>query len=227
MNSVGSALRQRAKRVVLPRGNRVRNIRFGIARGTRMRFDLHNGQLRLYLGLYEIELASSIRRLCRPGVPSYDLGAQYGYDGLAFAHLTRAPVLCVESQQELCPVISRNVAANPSIADFITVRHAFVGCGHGETTIDDLVAATFAPRFVKLDVEGSEVKALLGAQELLSTERPSLIVEVHSWELENECIDILRSHNYRITTVDPRRWLPDHRPTAHNRWLVGEPHSAG
>jgi hypothetical protein len=97
-----------------------------------------------------------------------------------------------------------------------------VGLGEGETSLDDLVAEHFIPRFVKMDIEGGEAKALRGAERLLSRHRPDLLIEVHGRQIEDECVDTLRSHNYHLSTVDPRRWIPDYRPLEHNRWLIAE-----
>jgi hypothetical protein len=78
----------------------------------------------------------------------------------------------------------------------------------------------FLPDFVKMDIEGGEFDALLGAERLLSERVPGLIVEVHSLEIEKQCGRFLQALGYKPIVVSPRRWLRDNRPTGHNRWLV-------
>jgi hypothetical protein len=56
----------------------------------------------------------------------------------------------------------------------------------------------------------------------LRERRPNLIIEVHSRELEDGCGRLLRGAGYSPKVVNPRRWLKDNRPGAHNRWLVAE-----
>jgi hypothetical protein len=55
------------------------------------------------------------------------------------------------------------------------------------------------------------------------TTGPSLLVEVHSVEQERRCLQVLSGHAYAdVQVVDPRRWLPDHRPAEHTAgwWLL-------
>lgn len=89
-------------------------------------------------------------------------------------------------------------------------------------TLDAVAAQTFTPDFIKMDIEWAELDALQGAQRILSTRKPGLIVETHSKELEAGCIDLLRGHGYEPKIVDQRRWFPDARTIPHNRWLVCE-----
>jgi hypothetical protein len=122
--------------------------------------------------------------------------------------------------------LRRNVAANPS-AD-VEIVHSAVTAGdahaEGTCTLDELAyerAGAFVPGFVKVDIEGAEFAALCGATKLLTSARPSLVIEVHSIALEKMCIDLVRSHGYGApTVVDQRRFFREHRPMAHNRWLV-------
>jgi hypothetical protein len=49
------------------------------------------------------------------------------------------------------------------------------------------------------------------------------IIETHSLDLENGCIELLRSAGFQ-TRVIPNGWwrvfIPELRPIAHNRWLA-------
>lgn len=49
-------------------------------------------------------------------------------------------------------------------------------------TLDDFVPTSFAPDFLKCDVEGAESKVFRGAQKLLAETRPGILCEMHSDE---------------------------------------------
>lgn len=88
-------------------------------------------------------------------------------------------------------------------------------------TLDGCAAAVgWDPDFIKLDVEGAEFDVLQGAAAMIERRHPHLVVEVHSVELEQACGTWLADRGYQPRVVNQRRVLKDHRPTAHNRWLV-------
>lgn len=77
-------------------------------------------------------------------------------------------------------------------------------------TIDDL-SALRSPNFIKLDIEGFEVKALQGAEETLHKHRPIWAIEVCRGHLAQQGAtpeqirDILHSHNYEIRLFIPEK----------------------
>lgn len=181
---------------------------------------------RMWLGLYENELAHHVRALCTAGSACFDIGAEGGFYALAFARLGGGRVLAVEANADTCARLRRSVAANPALAPSIEVRHAQVvgrtDAARGQVSLDDLAYGPggFVPDLVKLDVEGKERATLRGAARLLSERKPHLIVETHSGDLDDTCHEILVSHGYTVETVEPRRWLPEVRSATLNRWLV-------
>ncbi len=207
---------------MLPHGRRVRRLPMGIGRGLKMGVDFHRGETRLYLGLYEMELNRHLRALAHPRYRCFDLGGQYGYDALILAKLTGAPVVSVEALPELAVEIRQNAAANPGLARIDVV------CGYvdaeddgDKVTIDRLADLYGMPDLMKLDIEGGEVAALRGATKVLAARRPAILLEVHGADVEWECLALLRQAGYAPpTVVVPRRWLPEHRPLDHNRWLI-------
>jgi hypothetical protein len=211
------------KRMVLPTGLAVRRLPFGIGRGLRMGVDFHRGDTRAYLGLYEVELNRHLRRIARPGYRSFDIGGHQGYDALVLAKLTGAPVVSVECDPAYCAEIRGNIAVNRGLPR-IDIEQAFVAAeddGGARVTIDSLAGRYFVPDLLKLDIEGAEVDALRGATEVLARRRPAILLEVHGKDLEWECLAVLRAAGYDPpTVVDRRRWLPELRPLAHNRWLI-------
>jgi FkbM family methyltransferase len=66
----------------------------------------------------------------------------------------------------------------------------------GGVTLDQLLAASFPPGLVKIDIEGAEVEALRGAAALLRT-RPVILAEVGR-EGAEEATAILRAAGYRL-----------------------------
>ena len=64
-------------------------------------------------------------------------------------------------------------------------RHGRLGKGYGgmRTTLDEF-CQSLAPDFIKMDIEGAEYRALLGAERILATRRPLsllLFLEIHPW----------------------------------------------
>lgn len=209
------------KQALMPTKPVPRTVFAGLARGVRMRIDFAS-QTRMYLGLYEIELDRHLRRILRPGLLAFDVGAQHGYDALAIANRTVSPVAAFECDPGCLAGMRESFELNPRLARLIQLVEATVGNGPGDLRLDDWAYGQgFVPDFIKIDIEGSELRALESAERILQERRPSLIVEVHSPELEREAGRLLVTHGYRIVVVSQRRLLPDHRPLGrHNRWLV-------
>jgi hypothetical protein len=176
--------------------------------------------MRLYLGLYEVELNRWIRRLAVPHSGCFDVGGEHGYDALMLASLNvDAPVISFEANPESCRRIRQNAELN-GLGARIDVKEGFVGNGSDSTiSLDRVAEQTYWPGFVKMDIEGSEGDALAGSSRLLAR-CPNWLVEVHGREAERICLQQFADAGFDIDIVNPRRWLPDRRPMAHNRWVV-------
>jgi hypothetical protein len=212
-------MKQAVKRIVFG-SPRPRRLPLGLARGIRMHIDFAT-QTHHYFGLYEAELNRHLRPILRRGVRSFDIGVQHGYDSLLIAQRTGAPVAAFERDEACFEEMERNFALNPQLEPLIRPVHGTVGNGAGEIGLDQWAYHDgFVPDFIKLDIECGELSALRSAERLLEARKPSLVIEVHTLELERECGRLLTRHGYRPAIVNPRRLLPDHRPDAHNRWLI-------
>ncbi len=220
-----SAAAPAIKNLMLPAGPTLRRLPCGIGRGVRLEIDFRH-HTKLFLGLYEVELNRIIRALCLPGTSCFDVGAQSGYDALVFAKLAGARVRSFECDAAAAEDIRRTFANNLGLRGQLDMIEATVAAqtaaARQELSLDEAAYGPngFVPDLVKIDVDGAELQALLGATRLLHERHPHLIVETHSLELEIGCIEVLRSAGYQPTIVNQRAWLRDHRPIAHNRWLV-------
>jgi hypothetical protein len=210
-----------ARSVLLPEGEAVRRVPFGIGAGIRTRIDFAWDSA-FYFGLYERELDPWIRKLVRPGTRAFDVGGYRGWTALVFARLSGAPVLVFEPNPANADLIERNAAV--SGMDVRVVR-SLVGAreGDGWTTLDRAAEGHFPPGFIKMDIEGAEVDALSGARRVLRELRPALIIEVHGVDKERGTLEILRDAGYEPRIVDQRRaLLKEERAEGHNRWVVCE-----
>jgi len=202
----------------------MRTVRLGLGRGLRIQADLERHK-RLLVGLYEIELDRWLRLVCRTGYGAFDVGGQLGYDALVLAKRTGGRVVTFECDASWCDAIRRAISANPSVGQRIDLVQAFVGADDdtaaGRVSLDAHAARVgWDPDVVKLDIEGAEHDALKGAAELIARRRPHLIVEVHSAQLERECGAWLVERGYKPRVLSQRSFMPDYRPTSHNRWLI-------
>lgn len=172
-----------------------------------------------------------------PGETAMDFGAGTGDTALAFAAAvgSKGRVLAVEPTPSEREVQARNLALNPTLAARIVpvdaavsdtrdqtvslggeTTHAHVsddavsGAPHAvTTTIDALVAAQNLNRldFIKLDIEGMELRALQGARHSLARFRPKLAVCIyHGWQIFEVVpwmCDALRGYDLHLETHAP------------------------
>ena len=207
---------QALKRRVLPPPG-PRRLPAGIGRGLRLRVDFQS-EMRLYLGLYEIELNRHLRRLCKPGVACFDVGGCMGYDALVLARLSGSSVVSFEADPAACERMRANFSLNPESSQ-IRIVEGTVGAAGANVTVDGAAAGFGIPGFVKIDVEGDELEVLRGAEKTIDDHRPSLIVETHSRELEHRCGAFLVERGYQPLVVRQRDVWKERRDD-DNRWLV-------
>jgi hypothetical protein len=219
MSALGS-LAHIGKNALVPKGADFRKVLFGPAAGCVMHLDLQNN-FTVYVGLYERELRPHFRSLVRRGYNCFDVGGKGGYYALLLAKQSRGKIVSFECEKIAAEEMRRTFAKNPYAIETV---EGFVGDqNQGENvTLDAVAARTFVPDFIKMDIEGAEAKALVGARAILAGRKPSLIIEVHGREIEDECLSTLRSHGYQPKVVTQRSILKETRPLGHNRWLVCE-----
>ena len=146
--------------------------RLGLGRGLVMEIDFAR-DARMWLGLYEIELATvSCRALRRGWNVLRHRRRESATTRSPSPGSARGRVLAVEADAGVYARLERSIAANPTLSPLIVVRQASVarvtdGARGRSVSIDDLAYGHggFVPDLVKLDVEGSEVAALRGRAE--------------------------------------------------------------
>jgi len=69
-------------------------------------------------------------------------------------------------------------------------------------SLDDFARTAPPPDIIKCDVEGAEVEALRGAQDLIEKHRPRIVCEMHSTENEHDFRQILQQRDYDFFVVD-------------------------
>jgi len=183
-----------------------------------------------------------VKRLLPAGSVICDIGANFGYYSLALAEFLKRDcrVLAFEPSPETRARLERNIALN-QLRDTVTVipcalsdapgsarmtsRKGNSGATYirndGETevevvTLDDVCARHRLSRldFVKIDVEGFELKVLKGGERCLRAFRPILLVELMAEQLERagtspaEVATLLRDCGYALYVPRRKRLLP-------------------
>ncbi len=69
-------------------------------------------------------------------------------------------------------------------------------------TIDELAERFQVPDVIKIDIEGAEEKALMGARKVLEMGHPVLYIAVHSRQIAANVISILSSYNYSVRSLN-------------------------
>jgi Methyltransferase FkbM domain len=205
---------------VLPGGKAFRRLPFGPIAGCTMKLNFHY-DLRLYLGLYEIETQKWFPRLIRPGYRSFDVGGAGGYDALLLSKLSNGGrVVSFECEdnliEEMQETFRRNSYPIEAVKAFVSDQD-----GDGFMSLDSAAQRFFVPDFIKIDIEGAEDKALVAAKSLITERKPNMIVEVHGKDIEERCIATLKTYEYNLV-IDQNVHFGENRPLTHNRWLICE-----
>jgi FkbM family methyltransferase len=215
-------------------------------RGIRMELDLSRltDVLAYCYGPGEIEVGHACRLLCPPDGVVCDVGGNIGTTTLSFAAtVPQGRVHVFEPSREMLPILRRNLdlsqAANVTVHPFglsdapsrghlqvaidgnpgsaFFVEGAAAGDEIEVQRLDDVLAG--APRldFVKIDVEGYELRVLRGAEGTLRRLRPAVLFEVNEAALRRggtsgaEVCAFLQGLGYRLHWLDRGR-LRDYDP---------------
>jgi precorrin-6B methylase 2 len=198
----------------------------GLLSGLTMQLDLAHHSQR-WLGLQERELFGWVRRLGRGINTAFDVGANDGVYTLYFlARSTAHKIYAFEPSPDCLRELEENLALNNLAGDKrleIVAQMVGANIAAGQTTLDSFVSQIVPPCLLKVDIDGGERDLLSGAKQLLGMPGIRWIIEVHSKELEQHCIEVLKKAGYHVKIVRNAWWrnvIPELRPGELNHWLV-------
>jgi hypothetical protein len=212
------------KRVLLPSGRSLRTLRAGPGKGLRMHLDLAS-QAQRYFGFDERELFGPLLQLMPQCRSMVDVGANDGYYTLMFLRSQAERVVACE------PGPLQRLLENAEANDFqpgrrFQIINREIGLGASQMPLKEVAQDLPGPILIKLDVEGGELDVLKSAEPFQRLGELRWIVETHSLELEQQCLEWFRGHGFAgeiICNAPWRKLLPETRLVAHNRWIVATP----
>lgn len=176
-----------------------------------------------WLGSYELDMQNRIAQELRPGTVFYDVGANAGfYSLLAAALVAPEMVYAFEPLPANAAYLRRHLELNriqnvklfelaicdqTGTAFFSTEKTRAMGklehvgnLSVRTATLDALLQQQrlAPPDFIKMDIEGAEYLALLGAKECFAQHRPKLFLATHGREVHDDCARLLSSWNYEL-----------------------------
>ena len=185
-----------------------------------------------WLGTYEADKQALFARTVTPGSVVFDIGAHAGFYTLLASALTGPagrvfafepmPGNVARLREHLrlngvtnVTVIERAVADAAGVATFTACGSNFQGhlLPGGElkvetVSLDELVGQGKLPMpdFMKMDIEGAEVRALNGARKLLAQRHPTIFLGTHAMtdlgcNTHEPCCRLLRELGYRLAAI--------------------------
>ena len=180
-----------------------------------------------WLGTYELDKQILFSQYVKTGMKVFDVGANVGYysllasvltgvEGKVFSfepvpsninylkkHITLNKLINVQ-------VVSKAVSDKSAILRFEKGKNNSVGrfAVNGDLEVETISLDEFindgnpSPDIIKMDIEGAEYDALVGAQEILKNKKPVIFLATHSSELRAKCLKLLTEHGYTILTID-------------------------
>lgn len=127
----------------------------------------------------------ALRNLIQTGDTVIDCGANEGYTTVLFAKQVgpTGRVIAIEANIDNIPILEQNIALNglknvfvvhkavgEKSGDYVSFKHEMVQEGKADNCVETICLDDFAgdrPAMLKIDIEGYELPALLGARKLL------------------------------------------------------------
>lgn len=185
-----------------------------------------------WLGTYEADKQALFAQTVTPGSVVFDIGAHAGYYSLLASVLAgpKGRVFAFEPMPNNVAnlrehlrlngatnvtVIEKAVADTAGVAAFTARGSNFQGhlLPQGElqveiVSLDELIeqGQLPLPDFVKMDIEGAEVRALNGARKLLAKRHPTIFLGTHAMSdlgcnTHEPCCQLLRDLGYRLVPI--------------------------
>lgn len=226
VNNIGFRPLSAIKNAVFKPGPQMREVKFGLLKDINLQIDFKS-QTQVYFGLYETETFAFTRVAAARADWLVDIGAGAGELALYFMKLHGAhTVHAFEPLQGQRDVFAGNLVANGWKPSDVSLSDKFVGAGVGSVALDAMGLDLGKRGFVKIDVDGAEIDVLNSGPELLRSGAADFLVEVHSKELEEQCLERFKAHGYKVDIIPNAWWramVPERRPVDHNRWLSAVP----
>jgi FkbM family methyltransferase len=187
-----------------------------------------SGSIENIIGNYEQKKVELFVTQIHEGNVVLNVGANIGYFSLLFSHLV-GPTGFVYSFEPLPRNVDymrtnlilnniRNVTIVESAVAFKEGNESFAfGDDHSQGHISsqgDLIVNVVSldkmierfeipvPQFIKMDIEGGEYEALLGARALFNNHNIVLFLATHGPDVHKKCIDLLKYMGYTIKPLD-------------------------
>lgn len=176
-----------------------------------------------WLGSYEPHMQKLIAEEVKSGAVFYDIGANVGFYSLLASTIVKAgKVYAFEplpaNVAYLHKHLALNAVQNVEVLEVAICDQAGSSFFESEetgamgrlraggslrvatATVDALLQEQriAPPNFIKMDIEGAEFKALVGAAGCFQTYKPTLVLATHGEQVHRECCDLLRSWQFAI-----------------------------
>ena len=174
-------------------------------------------------GNYEVETVDFLENNIKQGATCYDIGGHVGYISLIMGKLAgkSGKVFTFEPRPINISFIERHISINhvKNVSLLKTGLSNYegsakfdldTGTGTGKISnngtleikvqsLDKLYddGQIDGPSFIKMDIEGEEVKALKGAENLLKKYMPVLNISTHGQDIHKNCIEFIKSLGYK------------------------------
>jgi len=180
-----------------------------------------------WLGSYEYEQRIIFERIIKEGSIVFDIGAHVGFYTLLASIMVgpRGRVFAFEPVPRNLYYLKEHLRLNN--VKNATVIKAAVSDSGGFTTFDEgpassvghlspqgkLIVKTVAldelilraglpvPNYMKIDVEGTELLVLKGAEVTIAKHHPTLLLSIHGRDIREQCCRFLEAFNYHLEPI--------------------------
>jgi FkbM family methyltransferase len=182
-----------------------------------------------WLGTYEMDKQVLFSKYIKEGMTVYDIGANVGFYSLLASHLTGkvGNVYSFEPLPQNLNYLNKHVQLNSltnvevfnkAVTNKAGILYFKIGSdssqgrlsSEGELkveaiTIDEFVEQNhIPPSLIKMDIEGAEYDALLGAEKVLRKYEPIIFLATHGAEIQKNCINFLKNIGYKLSSISDK-----------------------
>jgi FkbM family methyltransferase len=178
--------------------------------------------------VWEPHVVALLEKYLEPGCVAVDVGAHVGFHTVTMARLVHGPgmVVAFEPQTQIHAELQRNLHLN-GVTNVLPLRYAITDENRlmqmdpmhakaGQTSVgaggEDIVGRTLdsfpmqGVCLVKMDIEGHEPYALLGAEHTILRERPVMIIEIQPQNTA-KVAHVLQEYGYTLDHIRFKDYL--------------------